>query len=100
MTVPFMNNFRSLPNKFVQKWKPKLFGSKNVMERGISKILTFVIRYNTSKIFGKIILKPLYRRDPSSPRMTEQVQILKRRLECISRDLKVLWIALKCFQCI
>ena len=93
MTVPFMNNFRSLPNKFVQKWKPKLFGSKNVMERGISKILT-------SKIFGKIILKPLYRRDPSSPRMTEQVQILKRRSECISRDLKVLWIALKCFQCI
>ena len=93
MTVPFMNNFRSLPNKFVQKWKPKIFGSKNVMERGISKILT-------SKIFGKIILKPLYRRDPSSPRMTEQVQILKRRLECISRDLKVLWIALKSFQCI
>ena len=56
MTVPFMNNFRSLPNKFVQKWKPKIL----VMERGISKILTFVIRYNTSKIFGKIILKPLY----------------------------------------
>ena len=29
--------------------------------------------------------------------MTEQIQILKRRLECISRDLKVLWIALKVF---
>ena len=25
--------------------------------------------------------------------MTEQIQILKLRLECISRDLKVLWIA-------
>ena len=100
MTVPFMNNFRSLPNKFVQKWKPKIFGCTNVMERGISKILTFVIRYITSKIFGKIILKPLYRKDSSSPRMTEQVQILKHRLECISRDLKVLWVALKCFQCI
>ena len=29
--------------------------------------------------------------------MTEQIQILQRRLECISRDVKVLWIALKCF---
>ena len=27
--------------------------------------------------------------------MTEQIQILQRRLECISRDLTVLWIALK-----
>ena len=54
MTVPFMNNFRSLPNKFVQKWKPKIFGLKNVMERGISKILTFVIRYQLHlKFSGK-----------------------------------------------
>ena len=29
---------------FVEKGKPKLFGFKNVMERGIRKILTFVIR--------------------------------------------------------
>ena len=29
--------------------------------------------------------------------MTEQIQILKRFLECISRDLKVLWIAQKVF---
>ena len=29
--------------------------------------------------------------------MTEQTQILQRRLECISRELKVLWIALKVF---
>ena len=29
------------------------------MERGIKKILTFVIHYIASKIFGKIILKPL-----------------------------------------
>ena len=40
------------------------------------------------------MLKPLqFRKDSSSPRMTEQIQILQRRLECISRDLKVLWIA-------
>ena len=29
--------------------------------------------------------------------MTEQIQILWRRFECISRDLKVLWIASKVF---
>ena len=29
--------------------------------------------------------------------MTVRVQILQRRLECFSRDLKVLWIALKVF---
>ena len=34
------------------------FGFKNVMERGIRKCLTFVIRQISSKIFGKIILKP------------------------------------------
>ena len=28
----------------VEKRKPKVFGFKNVMERGIKKILTFVIR--------------------------------------------------------
>ena len=28
---------------FVEKRKPKIFGFKNVMERGIRKILTFVI---------------------------------------------------------
>ena len=27
--------------------------------------------------------------------MTEQIQILKRLLECVSKDLKVLWIAQK-----
>ena len=57
-----------------------------MMERGIRKILTFVKRSIASKIFGK-----------SFPRMTEQIQILQRRLECISRDLKVLWIALNDF---
>ena len=35
------------------------FGFKNVMERGVRKNLTFVISYIASKIFGKIILKPL-----------------------------------------
>ena len=29
---------------FVEKRKPKIFGFKNVMERGIRKILPFVIR--------------------------------------------------------
>ena len=41
-------------------------------------------------------MKPLqFRKYSSCPRMTtEQIQILKRRLKCISRDQKVLWIAL------
>ena len=43
---------------FVEKRKPKIFGFKNVMERGIRKCLTFVIRQISSKIFGKIIVKP------------------------------------------
>ena len=43
---------------FVQKWIPKTFRFKNVW-RGIRKILTFVISSIASKIFGKIILKPL-----------------------------------------
>ena len=43
---------------FVEKRKPKIFGFKNLMERAISKCLTFVIRQILSKIFGKIILKP------------------------------------------
>ena len=34
------------------------------MERGIRKFLTFVIRYIASKIFGKIILKPMYKWNP------------------------------------
>ena len=29
--------------------------------------------------------------------MAEQIQILRRRLECFSRDLKVVWIAKKVF---
>ena len=39
----------------------------------------------------------LDRKDSSSPRMTEQVQNLLRRLECISRDLKVLGISYSVF---
>ena len=35
-----------------------------MMERGIRKFLTFVIRYIASKIFGKIILKPMYKWNP------------------------------------
>ena len=37
----------------VEKRKPKVFGFKNVMERGNRKIVSFVI------ISGKIILRPL-----------------------------------------
>ena len=65
MTVPFMYNFRSssLINSlkvsevrlfFIGKRKPKIFGFKNVMERGNRKILTFVIRETAFKIFWKI----------------------------------------------
>ena len=80
---------------FVEKWKPKIFRFKNVMERRIRpKCLTFVIPQISPKIFGKIILKPLqFREDSSSARITEQMQILQHRLECISKDLKELWIA-------
>ena len=63
------------------------------MERGIRKILTSVTPF-ARKIFEKIILKPLqFRKDSSSPRMTEQLQTLQRLLESTSRDLKVLWIS-------
>ena len=77
---------------FVEKREPKIFGFKNVMAREIRKILIFVnkcIKFH-QKIFGKIILKPLKFREDS---MTEQIQILWRNLECISRDLKLLRIA-------
>ena len=65
MTVSLMYNFRELSDKFptifwclifhilharlgyffVAKREPKLFGFKYVTERGLKKILTFVIRY-------------------------------------------------------
>ena len=44
---------------FRRKKKPKIFGFKNTVEKGIRKILTFVKRSIAYKIFGKIILKPL-----------------------------------------
>ena len=79
MTVPFMYNFSSSCNKFstifaslifrislprfrlffVEKRKPKILEFKKAMDRGIRKCLTFVTRQIASKIFGKIILKPL-----------------------------------------
>ena len=79
MTIPFTQyNLRSLSNKFlkfpevsfshftsqvrlffVEKRESKIFGTKNVMERGMIKCLTFVIRQISSKIFGKITLEPL-----------------------------------------
>ena len=57
------------------------------MERGIRKILTFV-KFLGNNTEALAISKRL-----QLPKMTEQVQILQRRLGCISRDLKVLWIA-------
>ena len=44
---------------FRRKEEPKIFGFKNLMERGIRKCLTSVIRQISSKMFGKIIIKPL-----------------------------------------
>ena len=36
-----------------------MFGFKNVMERGVKKILTYVKRSIASKMFRKITLRPL-----------------------------------------
>ena len=56
------------------------------MERGIRNILTFVKRSSASKIFGKITLKPLlFPKASSSPRMTEQIQILLSSLDGLKR---------------
>ena len=67
---------------FVEKRKPKIFRFKNVIERGRRKCLTFVIRQISSKNFRENILKPLlFRKDLSSPRMTEQIQIFQRQLK-------------------
>ena len=92
MTVPFMYNFRSRSNKFPirfcnefnfafqspsqaifrRKRKPKIVGFENAMERRIRKILISVKLKIASKIFGKIIPKPLqFRKDSSCPRTTE-----------------------------
>ena len=44
----------------VEKRKTEIFWFQNIMEGGIRKFFTFVLRYIASKIFGKIILpKPL-----------------------------------------
>ena len=43
---------------FRVKRKPKMFGFKNVIEREVRKILTFVKHAIVPKIFGKITLKP------------------------------------------
>ena len=62
-----------------------MFGFKNVMSRGISKIFTFEIRLTASKLFGKTNTKALVEKTQD---MTKQIQILSRCLECISADLK------------
>ena len=80
MTVPFMYNFRSLPNKFFEMFwslilshftsqgRPFFLGKKETQNFRIQKcdgesrnqkMSHFVIRHIASDIFGKVILKPL-----------------------------------------
>ena len=44
---------------FIKKGNLKFFRFKNVMERGIRKVLSFVIGEIASEVFGKIKLNPL-----------------------------------------
>ena len=53
--------------------------------------------FDFRKILLKLHLKYLEKTKVPQYRMTEQIQILKRLLECISRDLELLWIAQKVF---
>ena len=50
-----------------------MFGFKNVMSRGISKIFTFEIRLTASKLFGKTNTEALVEKTQV---MTKQIQIL------------------------
>ena len=62
-TIFYIINFSHFSTQvslfFRRKRKPKMFGFKQAMERGIRKILTFVKLKIASKIFGKIIRRPL-----------------------------------------
>ena len=93
-----MYNFRSLFNKFPtiflslisyillltlgifsQKKGNLKFSDSKMWSREESVKFSFssYVKLHQIKILGKIVLKPLYfRKDSSSPRMTEQVQIL------------------------
>ena len=63
---------------FVQKRKPKIFGFKNVMERGIKKFsLSQYVKLHL-KFSGK---QYWISKDLSSPRMTEQMQIFMAPLK-------------------
>ena len=53
--------------------------------------------FDFRKILLKLHLKYLEKTQVPQYGMTEQIQILKRLIECISRDLEVLWIAQKVF---
>ena len=50
-----------------------MFGFRNVMSRGISKIFTLVIRLTASKLFGKTNTEVLVEKTQV---MTKQIQIL------------------------
>ena len=71
------------------------------MERRIRKILTFVKLEIASKRFGKIIPQPLqFKKDSSSPRMTEQIQTLQSGQNAFLEILKYSGQPKKCFQCV
>ena len=53
--------------------------------------------FDFRKILLKLHLKYLEKTQVPQYSMTEQIQILKRLIECISRDLEVLWIVQKVF---
>ena len=53
--------------------------------------------FDFRKILLKLHLKYLKKTQVPQYGMTEQIQILKRLIECISRDLEVLWIVQKVF---
>ena len=52
---------------FAEKRKPKIFGFKNVMERRICKIFTFVIRWIASKLSAKYYWSPRNFEKPQVP---------------------------------
>ena len=68
---------------------PHLFYLKQ-LAKGARADVYYNFRENTKAL---VISKRLN----SPSRITEQIQILKHHLECISRDLQVLWITQKVF---
>lgn len=110
MTFPLMDDFLSVSNKFLTIFcnltfhislprlcyffvKNENLKFENETERGIRKIFTFVKILSVPKIFGNWYCPCDFKNTQVTLRTIEQIQILKHRLESITRDLKVLWIA-------